>query len=532
MEKVKNFNSFLSDLILEQIGQGELPIKLSKRLSNLLGELNHTIADRLLEDDEDGMPSKFTLIDLDDKEIDMFTYATSPKITEYIVKNTNTEDLEKNLKYYDSHAEVRSEMWTVNRSPIKIGKLINKIYPNMFVNAGKSGQDIESFVNAVKSERSKHEGKFKIVKGEDIVKYYNQDKYESGSYSALHNSCMAYSHCAPYIGFYANNDVELVVLMSDKGDIIRGRAILWNLTHIDGRKVERKFMDRIYTIQQHDVEKFINLAEKNGWLYKKDQDMYDSTPIIDTVDDTEEQRILKIKGIKKHKAYPYMDTMKYFNIRGGFLTNDENSAGSSFITLESADGGYINSNGYELSYDEYSDSIVNEDDMVWLDNEDRNMHRDHAVYSEYEGEWASPEYAEEHWKYSKLEEDWIPEDYMVYVSSIKQWVSDNYADDHFNKCDFDDEYYKENEILESDVHGCVPKKKAVFVITEEDMDLDDYVKLNFNNYNEYFGGQIDVRYKGDKSYFTVTDVKTGKEYHIDNYLKGTAFVKNIKKGVI
>jgi hypothetical protein len=177
MEKVKPFNDFLSDLILEQIGQGELPFRLSKRLVSLLNEIDHEIAERLIEDHEEGTPAKFTLIDLDEKQIDMFTYATSPKITEYVIKNTNTEDLQKNLKYYDGHAEVRSEMWTVNRSPIKIGKLINKIYPDTYINAGKPGKDIESFVNAIKSEREKNEGSFKIVTGQDIVKYYNNKNY-------------------------------------------------------------------------------------------------------------------------------------------------------------------------------------------------------------------------------------------------------------------------------------------------------------------------------------------------------------------
>lgn len=530
MEKIKPFDDFLSNLILEQIGQGNLPFKLSKRLVGLLDKIDHEIAERLIEDHEEGTPAKFTLIDLDEKQIDMFTYATSPKITEYVIKNTNTEDLVKNLKYYDGHAEVRSEMWTVNRSPIKIGKLINKIYPDTYINAGKPGKDIESFVNAIKSEREKNEGSFKIVTGQDIVKYYDTKKYDKGTYSGLHNSCMAYSHCAPYIEFYAKNNVELVILMGE-GDTIKGRAILWTITRLDGQKVERKFMDRIYTIQQHDVGKFTNLAQQNEWLYKDVQDMYAETRIVDSIDGTVEKRTMKIKDIKEHKAYPYMDTMKYFNIRNGYLTNDEYNAGEEFVVLESADGGYIEDNGSgdELAFDEYTGELVNEDDMVWLDNEERNMSIRHAIHSEFVSEYASPEYAKEHWEYSKLEKDWIPKDDMVYVASVKQWMSEDYAQENFNMCDYDEEYYKTEDTLDSTAYNYVPKNKAIFVIDNEDVDLKEYNRINNRNYSDIFS--IDVRYKGDKSYFTIVG-KNGKEYHLDLELKGSDLVKQIKKGVI
>jgi hypothetical protein len=225
--------------------------------------------------------------------------------------------------------------------------------------------------------------------------------------------------------------------------------------------------------------------------------------------------------------------MKYFNMRGGYLTNNDDEAGESYVELESSNGGYYdNKRGEGLDYDEYTGRLVSEDDMVWLDNEDRNMNRDMAVYSEYEHEWASPEYAEEHWRYSDLEDDWIPKDYTVYITTIKQWVSDTYADENFYRCDYDDEYYKTNDCLESDLHSYVPKNKAVFVITDEDVELKKYVRLNTRNYEEmYFDRSIDVRYEGDKTYFTVTG-KNGKEYHLDNDFKKSDFAKQIKKGDI
>ena len=67
----------------------------------------------------------------------------------------------------------------------------------------------------------------------------------------------------------------MVILYSDDGEIkngkyissrIKGRAILWD-AKINNENV--KFMDRIYTTKDNDVELFKQYAEKNGYWYKK-----------------------------------------------------------------------------------------------------------------------------------------------------------------------------------------------------------------------------------------------------------------------
>jgi hypothetical protein len=536
MQKLIDFNDFLSDLILEHINQGELPFKLTERLIQLLHQINHKISDKLLEDDSD-ISAKYTLIDFDDDDEDMFTFATSAKILDYIKKQTVSQDQERNLDmFYDRVSNKKSKIWDENRSKIKIGKFINKLYPNTFINAGKPGKDIESFVNAIKSERTKKMGNFKIVSGKDIVKYYYEGNYErSAGGSSLGSSCMAGKECQPYIGFYAKNDVQLVILMSTEGDTIRGRAILWNIDELDGKKVDRKFMDRIYVIKQHDVEKFKNLAEKNGWLYKYSQDMWDSTHIVDPKDNSKRNRSMLVHSIKEYKAYPYMDTMKYFNIEEGYLTNDHTL--DSIVTLESTDGGY-EGYGVEMAYDSITDGLVDVDDLIWSDGEERYLNPDTAIHSEFADEWASKEYAKEHWKYSELEEDWIPEEDAIWIKSKKIWVSENYADDNFGLCDYNDEYYDLQDALQSDTHSYVPKTKAVFVITDEDVDLKLYNKLTVDNYEKLcdkydINYNVDVRYKNDGTYFSVTDEKTGLQYHLDDYqFRGQKFAKKLKKGNI
>lgn len=273
MENIKNYNTFILDMILEQINHGELPFKLTERLIELLHKIDHKISDKLMEDDHDDRSAKFTLIDYDDDDEDMFTFATSAKILDTIKVKTISQDQDTNMDmFYELISNSKGKIWNDNRSKIKIGKLINKLYPNTYVNAGRPGEDIESFVNAIKAERTKKMGNFKIVSGKDVVKYYYKKNYEKGSdRSTLGNSCMAGKECQPYIGFYAVNEdkVKLVILMSSQGDTIRGRALLWSLDKLDGERTNRKYMDRIYVIKQHDVEKFKDLATSNGWLYKK-----------------------------------------------------------------------------------------------------------------------------------------------------------------------------------------------------------------------------------------------------------------------
>ncbi len=328
MKRIKQYNDFLFDSLLEAINEGELPFRLSNRLQILLRQINHTISERLMEDNINGESSKITLVDYDDEKEDSFTFATSPKLLDYITSKSMVADGETNLRYFNRRTvDHDNPLWKENRATIKIGRFINKIYPNVYKPNGKPGEDIESFVEKIKSERTKYFGNFKIVQGKDVQKYYLEDSYEDDNYgSPLGGSCMKYDNCQPYIGFYVTNNIKLLVLMSDEhDDKIIGRAIVWDISEIDGEEVERQFMDRIYYIRSQDIEKFKEYAKKNGWLHKGEQDMWSETEIVDTKDGSRQRRAMLVKNIKESDAYPYIDTMKYFDTRAGTLTNDNDA---------------------------------------------------------------------------------------------------------------------------------------------------------------------------------------------------------------
>jgi len=533
MQKLLKHNQFLSNLILEQIESGELPFKLSYRLNVLLQKINHKISDKLISSNNNDLSSKFTLIDYDDNDIDMFTYATSSKIIEFITQKTLSDEISMNINYFHRSSDIGLDnlIWKQNRTPIRIGRFINKLYPNTFVNAGKPGEDIESFTDALKTERTKDMGIFRIVEGEDIVKYYNVNMYESnGNGSSLYGSCMSYSKCSPYIGFYAKNKgVKLVILMSEnEEDKIIGRALLWDIIEIDGEEVDRKFMDRIYVIKSQEMGKFKELARKNNWLYKKTQDMWSDTEIVDPKDSSTKHRTIVINNIESHNSYPYMDTLKYYSIDDGFLSNSKNIEHN--CILESTDGGFydINDETYYV-YSIYHNGVINTNDMIWSDTENRYIATDESVYSNDLSEWVSMEYAEENWTYSEKEDDWFDNNNIVYITSEDCHVSQNYADQHYIESSYDYEWYSHEDGLPSEKWGIVPIENSIRVITSDDINLDE-----LNDEDDDFDNSsiIDNRWKKDGTYFTIYDPIRKREWNFDILLINSPIIEKIKKGVV
>jgi hypothetical protein len=114
---------------------------------------------------------------------------------------------------------------------------------------------------------NKSEEDFKIVKGKDIIKWYDISTYaeESGD---LGNSCMRHSRCASYLKIYAENpDVCSMLILKSDDDHIIGRALIWKIDpDIGGADT---YMDRIYAINDATKKRFQEYADQNGWLKRK-----------------------------------------------------------------------------------------------------------------------------------------------------------------------------------------------------------------------------------------------------------------------
>jgi hypothetical protein len=192
--------------------------------------------------------------------------------------------------------------------------------------------EIEDFVYKYRAEIEKMKDalnkRFRVVKGDDIKKYYSVNKYEAES-GDLGNSCMRYSRCQSYFDIYTDNSqVSLLLLMSEKEeDQISGRALLWEM---EPYEISTKVMDRIYTIRTADQQLFKDWAIENEYWYKQKQDFSEYTPFefVDKKTGKKQERqgefSVKLDKSTDYSNYPYMDSFKYYTVSKGTLYNSSN----------------------------------------------------------------------------------------------------------------------------------------------------------------------------------------------------------------
>ncbi len=247
-------------------------------------------------------------------------------------------------------------VWKSSRNPINIGRLSRAILTSADIDV--TPRDIELFVNKYKATYdfiSDETKRFGIVKGNDISKWYGKENYIEGD-GPLNNSCMA-SVPSSYFDIYRNNreSVSMIVLYDDDGDIevgeyrsdlIKGRALLWECI-IDGS--HSKFMDRVYTTHDSDVELFKQYAEKNGMWYKESQSMYPDNNITNGTNSKRAQIVADL-GDVDWEEYPYMDTLCYIYIEDNMVSN------RNFYTKD--DGENV-----------YADRMARDTDGDWMDIE-------------------------------------------------------------------------------------------------------------------------------------------------------------------
>ena len=470
MKNVNNFNNFLFDSIIEKVKHDVITLVLSSELYNIIDSIDHPIAKELLKvNGETNFKSKITLLDIDrsnKEKLDNISFTVSSKAIENIISDYNVyiNDIDEEFSDYayrilNDYINTYSEnilLLNKNRSVTTLGRIINKVFPDMFKASGEPGQDIESFVNEYKAMMGK-DNVFELVNGKDIVYWYNEDQYKPSDSTPLDNSCMKHEECSGYIEFYAANrdKVSLLILKDNKNpDKIRGRALVWNLSEPS----DRIFMDRIYYIFQSDVDVFKNYAKERGWIYKNKQSSYDNK-LIDSLDNDNDITKVNVHPFNDgpEYQYPYADTLKYYD--GVMLSSSSKDIDfSEGRFLEDTEGGSEQVGEYVEHYDEYlnteSDDVKYCPDISsyrytddcfyspyyekWIDYEtslDNGTNCDYAdedddsyrEYGEYvvlsNGETATNEYAEEHFKYSHYSDCWV-EDY-VYSNTYNTYLDKN-----------------------------------------------------------------------------------------------------------
>ena len=515
MRRVLDYNDFMFDYIFEAVKvKNELSFRLSKRLIKLLNDIDHPISKHLLNLGTFREKKDITFVDLDETDIGSFTYVLSNKLYDVISLKHNEQDPDKvnNISslYYD---QTSKEMWTKFRTSSRIGRFVNRVFPDNFRQSGEPGNDIESFVNAVKTKRSQQFERFKIVKGNDIVKYYLDANYDSrgGEGTGLGNSCMRYSKCQKYLDFYAKNDVEMVILMSEKEeDKIMGRALLWDIKEINGEKVtDKKYMDRIYVASDYDIQNFKDYASLHKWFYKKNQNRQPDEMIYDPTDMSFKYLIMKTADtFKESKYYPYLDTLAYFYSNEGYLSNKSDFTSSSEpYFLQATNGTYIQEN---RKYVEYYGEWIDEDELTYCEYGNDWRRNDDVIYISNSSEYATREYAEENMVFSEIMDEYLDregrED-IIHLDYYEDWVTMRYAERHMFYSDHDDQYYRERDVVHSDFYSSyILKDTAIKVLASP------------NNYDK-----TDWRVEDDDSYITYMN-PNGRILYYDKDEFGSEFV--------
>lgn len=213
----------------------------------------------------------------------------------------------------------------VGRQTIKVGRFIKKfLAETAFQEFGIKDSDVEKFVNLYKSYFNYDPEKLKIVEGKDVKKYYLEDNYFEPSghkYGTLWNSCMRQKERNKFMNLYVLNDVKMLVLFSDDNKV-RARALLWEGVKEFDSDETYKFMDRIYTVYEHDVDVFKKWAKENGYITKWEQNA--KSELYVDIDGEPVRKHLYIM-LEKHiiSWYPYLDTFKYYNCIKGRFSNSQ-----------------------------------------------------------------------------------------------------------------------------------------------------------------------------------------------------------------
>ena len=220
--------------------------------------------------------------------------------------------------------------YSMGRSEMKIGKLVKYIINVLNTSSGAttfrkkgkfsvSDSELEAFVNAYKASESSSNMEFRLVKGEEIAKYYNNEKYLSDK-GSLGSSCMAEKGKKTF-KLYTQNEtkVQLLILVDKETDQISGRALVWKLKNSPCES--NFFMDRVYSNNDSDVIKFKKFANENRFLYKKYMNSHTSSNVefVYGGKDVYGEITVKLNG-DVDKA-PFVDTLCFLNKQQNTLSN-------------------------------------------------------------------------------------------------------------------------------------------------------------------------------------------------------------------
>lgn len=273
------------------------------------------------------------------------------------------------------------EYWTSSRRFIaKPGAFVTKIFKDI------SSKEVEKFSNLYKSFNKKTAFKLSVVSGKDIKRFYYYESYQSDR-GTLGASCMKHESSQRLLNIYSDNPEQIKMLVMTNSDgLLMGRALLWTVGSY-------KLMDRIYTICDEDLAFwFKKWATDNGFLYKSEQNWYNTLQFEKNGDKKQEIKLKVSLENSDYRHYPYMDTFKFIDDNYNLYNYQPNC---NFYTLCTTDGSrqsddYLRFDGldkvyrysHETVYMEYLGIYTRNGNCYYSESNDSYILCNHAIYDE------------------------------------------------------------------------------------------------------------------------------------------------------
>jgi hypothetical protein len=351
-------------------------IIISNALKEVLLKVNNPLSDILLngkifDDNLHKLPSDenyfletdklINYLDLSHNDKGHLSYLTKERIEK--IENTEEKDFWKiGMRY---HA----------RSGSVLKKLFNKNLSYYF----------EDFSMKYIAVVDKPSFEMRLVKGDDIPKYYNAITYKTIA-GNLGMSCMSKSP-KEYFDIYSKNPDRInMLIMQTEDDKILGRAIVWLG---DGFKI----MDRIYVSNDIYSEYFVEWCVENNVFYKEFNNFKTPKHVIEP---TTKEKCLKEFSINietDFQKYPYIDSFKWISKSKNKIYNHipKDCKTEELLVLCDTMGGSLRGDVYK--FDDEDNNIYSYDEVQYVNYININLNTIKLRYSKPLDEWIRREHA-------------------------------------------------------------------------------------------------------------------------------------------
>lgn len=363
MKRIKKFVDYFD---LNSISESRVYFlnDLNRKLQELLFDGNEW-AGKLIQAQGKDIDSDTTFLTLDgenfsfSKEADLKKVLSSQEYVELFIDKIDEREPQRVGHYLGSSSQ-NSISSLSNRGRVKMGRVIKKMLPEI------PDRELEVLVNSLKSETAGYE--IKLVKGDDIAKYYRKESCDPKllSYGTLQSSCMMDKQSdKPHIfDIYTKNpeSCQLAIMLNSNGQLV-ARALVWKIDEIicsqekdqlhysdlnldwetfrqepfdnelSKAKTKNLFvMDRVYFTKDWMENAFYKWANEKGFMMKtRDGVSYKGEYFFP---------VLNIKVNKLgYRQFPYLDTFKFYKVQDGILSNRRLNSDRGF-ELTSTQGEY------------------------------------------------------------------------------------------------------------------------------------------------------------------------------------------------